>query len=219
MCSCHGTYLAPAHIRPQPRIYCLDVQVLDVLHKWNQDAGTSACVSSRGVTCWGPCSSAACSSASTPFSGVLSRCPEEPMRVPDPVCLRACIRTLRASCARLSATHTHTDTRAVPPFGRWEGGSCEDPRPSHCVDKGFQASRTDAQEMPILDCCMAHGVPRPGIKPEPQPQPKQTCGNAGSLTHRAQPGTEPVSQESQRAANPVCPSGNSWISLLEVPPT
>ena len=41
-----------------------------------------------------------------------------------------------------------------------------------------------------------------------------SCGNAKSLTHRARPGFEPVSQHCRDAADSIVPQWELWISIL-----
>ena len=59
------------------------------------------------------------------------------------------------------------------------------------------------------------GVPRPGIRSEPQSQPTPRCGNSWSLTHYARPGIEPSSQDSQDAKDPIVPQWELQESVFK----
>ena len=57
--------------------------------------------------------------------------------------------------------------------------------------------------------------PSQGLDPSHSCDACCSCGNAGSLTHCAWPGTEPASQCSRDTTSPIVLQGNSWLIYLE----
>ena len=68
----------------------------------------------------------------------------------------------------------------------------------------------------FFGCPAIYGVPGPGIRSKPQLGVHHSCGNAGSLTYSAEPGTESAFQCYRDVPIPLHHSRNSTFNVFDL---